>query len=131
MSIFQKMMKTLLQIILIGGFWLIGDFLVKTFHVPVPASILAIFLLLLCLFLNIIPLKYVEQGADAILKDLIFLFLPIMVTVIQYKALFITEGWQLFVSILFGTAFVMLSTSIAIHLLYKLQKALKQKRKIV
>lgn len=124
-------MKTLLQIILIGGFWLIGDFLVKTFHVPVPASILAIFLLLLCLFLNIIPLKYVEQGADAILKDLIFLFLPIMVTVIQYKALFITEGWQLFVSILFGTAFVMLSTSIAIHLLYKLQKALKQKRKIV
>lgn len=123
-------MKILLQILLIGLFWLLGDFLVKVFHISIPASILAIFLLSVCLFSKLLPLKYIEQGADAILKDLIFLFLPIMVTVIQYKTLFLTEGWQLFVSILFGTALVMLSTSIAIHLLYKLQKILKREKTI-
>lgn len=130
MSTFQNFMKILLQILLIGLFWLLGDFLVKVFHISIPASILAIFLLSVCLFSKLLPLKYIEQGADAILKDLIFLFLPIMVTVIQYKTLFLTEGWQLFVSILFGTALVMLSTSIAIHLLYKLQKILKREKTI-
>lgn len=130
MSTFQNFMKILLQILLIGLFWLLGDFLVKVFHISIPASILAIFLLSVCLFSKLLPLKYIEQGADAILKDLIFLFLPIMVTVIQYKTLFLTEGWKLFVSILFGTALVMLSTSIAIHLLYKLQKILKREKTI-
>lgn len=115
--------KIILQIGIIVLFWLLGNQLSGVMHSTIPGSIWGIFLLVLALSLKIVRLDQVEEGASAILKDLIFLFLPLVMTVMKYQTLFITEGWKLVVSIFIGTVLVMVSTSLTIHLLYRFKRS--------
>ena len=115
--------KIILQIGIIVLFWVLGNQLSIVMHSTIPGSIWGIFLLVLALSLKIVRLDQVEEGASAILKDLVFLFLPLVMTVMKYQTLFITEGWKLVVSIFIGTVLVMVSTSLTIHLLYRFKRS--------
>ena len=115
-------LRVLWQIALIAIFWGLGNALAMLLHSTMPGSIWGILLLFCALFFNLIKLEQVEEGASAILKELVVLFLPLVMTVMQYKKLFITEGWKLLISIGVGTALVMISTSFTIHLMYRFKK---------
>lgn len=111
----RLMLELLKQLITLGLFWWIGDILNKTFHIPMSAGILGMLLLLVCLFLRIIKIEQVSMGAYAVLGELLLFFLPVVVAVVQYKELFLTEGWQIVLCIVIGTISVMLSTSLTIY----------------
>lgn len=119
----KELIKVLTQILVIVMFWALGMLCAKLIHSTIPGSIWAIFFLILALGFNLISLKHVEDGANAILKELVFLFLPLVMTVMQYKTLFLTDGWKIVISIFLGTILVMTSTSITIHLLYQLKRS--------
>lgn len=119
----KELIKVLTQILVIVMFWALGMLCAKLIHSTIPGSIWAIFFLILALSFNLISLKHVEDGANAILKELVFLFLPLVMTVMQYKTLFLTDGWKIVISIFLGTILVMTSTSITIHLLYQLKRS--------
>ncbi|WP_343594850.1 CidA/LrgA family protein [Acinetobacter sp.] len=111
----RLMLELLKQLIILGLFWWVGDILNKTLHIPISAGILGMLLLLACLFLKIIKIEQVSMGAYAVLGELLLFFLPVVVAVVQYKELFLTEGWQIVCSIFIGTVSVMLSTCLTIH----------------
>ncbi|MCH4246279.1 CidA/LrgA family protein [Acinetobacter populi] len=119
---FKSLVRLIGQLALLAGFWLIGDVLNKVLNIPISSGILGMFVLLACLLLGIIKIQYVETGAQVILRELVLFFLPIVVAVVQYKELFMTEGWQLVLSIGVGTMLVMVSTSLTIHYLYRFKK---------
>ncbi|MEG2359896.1 MAG: CidA/LrgA family protein, partial [Acinetobacter sp.] len=48
------------------------------------------------------------------------------VGLIKYQHLFVTQGWQLIVSVVSGTVCVMAVTAYAVHLGFKLEARLKQ-----
>ncbi|WP_141667207.1 CidA/LrgA family protein, partial [Enterococcus faecalis] len=62
--------------------------------------------------------------------ELLLFFVPVVVAVVQYKTLFMTEGWQIVLSIAVGTILVMLSTSLTIHYYNRLKAYLQASKRL-
>src|SRR5574343_1689569 len=118
----KQLFKLLLQLGVLAIFWWCGNLIHQKLSLPISSGILGMFLLLACLFAGWIKLEQVALGANAVLAELVLFFVPIVVAVVQYKQLFLSEGWQIVVSIGLGTMLVMLSTSLTIHYSYRLKK---------
>lgn len=116
------------QILILAAFWAVGYVLHQQLGVPISAGILGMLLLLICLFLKVIKIEQVAMGASVVLGELLLFFVPVVVAVVQYKTLFMTEGWQIVLSIALGTILVMLSTCLTIHY-YNRLKSYWQTRK--
>ena len=50
-----------------------------------------------------------------------------MVSVLQYKDLLLSEGWQLVLTIAVGTALVMVSTAVTLNVCYRFKRRLYKK----
>ena len=110
------------QILLIILFWLIGLGIEKATHIPLSAGVIGLFLVLLLLQLNILKLAWIASGAQVLLGELMLYFMPVLIAVVQYKALFAAEGWQLVISIVTGTFLVMSSTALTLKYCYRLRR---------
>ena len=110
------------QILLIILFWLIGLGIEKTTHIPLSAGVIGLFLVLLLLQLNILKLSWIASGAQVLLGELMLYFMPVLIAVVRYKALFAAEGWQLIISIVTGTFLVMSSTALTLKYCYRLRR---------
>lgn len=111
------------QILLIILFWLIGSGIERMTHIPLSGGVIGLVLVLLLLQLNILKLSWLASGAQALLGELMLYFMPVLIAVVQYKALFATEGWQLIISIVIGTFLVMSSTALTLKYCYRLRRA--------
>lgn len=122
----QRAWQLFLQLVgqwcLLALFWYLGDLLHRYLHLPISSGILGLFLLLAALGLGWVKFEQVSVGAYAILRELIVFFLPIVVAVVQYKSLFLQEGWQILLCIGIGTMLVMISTGFTIHYAYRTKK---------
>lgn len=116
------------QILILAGFWLAGYILNQKLGIPISAGILGMFLLLFSLFFKVIKMDQVAMGATFILGELLLFFVPVVVAVVQYKSLFMTEGWQIVLSIAIGTILVMLSTCLTIHYYNRLKSYLQTRK---
>ncbi|WP_043973846.1 MULTISPECIES: CidA/LrgA family protein [Acinetobacter] len=125
----NSFLQLLKQILILAAFWSAGYVLHHKFAIPISAGILGMFLLLFSLFLKFINIDQVATGAAFILGELLLFFIPVVVAIVQYKNLFITEGWQIVLSIALGTILVMLSTSLTIHYYHRMKNYLLVIRK--
>ena len=126
----SSLLELIKQILILAAFWLVGYILHQKLGVPVSAGILGMFLLLICLFLKIVKIEQVAVGATVVLGELLLFFVPVVVAVVQYKNLFITEGWQIVLSISVGTILVMLSTCLTIHFYNRLKTYLHVRKRL-
>lgn len=117
------------QILILAGFWLAGYVLNQKLGIPISAGILGMFLLLFSLFFKVIKMDQVAMGATFVLGELLLFFVPVVVAVVQYKSLFMTEGWQIVLSIAIGTILVMLSTCLTIHYYNRLKSYLETRKR--
>ena len=73
------------------------------------------------------PPRHGRHGAKWALGELVFFFIPIMVSVLQYQDLLMSEGWQLILTIAVGTALVMISTALTLDFCYRWKRRLYKK----
>ena len=92
-----------------------------------PLHTSAYFFRLALLGLGIIRPGMVGRGAKWALGELVFFFIPIMVSVLQYQDLLMSEGWQLILTIAVGTALVMISTALTLDFCYRWKRRLYKK----
>jgi lrgA family protein len=83
--------------------------------------------MLALLGLGVIKTGMVERGAKWVLGELVFFFIPIMVSVLQYRDLLLSEGWRLVLTIAVGTALVMISTALTLNFCYRWKRRLYKK----
>lgn len=122
--------KTVSQLGLLMLIWWIGALIQKGFNLPISAGVIGLLLLLVALLSGIFKLEWIKQGSDLMLAELVLFFIPCVVGLVKYKHLFLTQGWQLVVSVVIGTLFVLVVTAYTVHLGFKFEARLKQKRKI-
>jgi len=103
----MKILHIIIQICILYFFYIAGTLIHDLFHLPIPGSIIALILLFICLSLKIIPVTWIENGADFLLSILMLLFIPTTVGIMNYPSLLSKEG------ALFAFA-ILLSTIIAI-----------------
>ena len=76
-------------------------------------------LLLLALQYRLLPIAWVEQGARYLLAEMLLFFIPAVVAVVKFSALFEQAGLRIVAVIVLSTACVMLVTAFAVDRCYR------------
>lgn len=103
----MKFLTIFLQLVIVYGFFLLGDWLRELFNVPLPASIIGFLLLFAALMLKFFPLRWIESGATFLLAFLPLYFIPATVGAIEYGDVFTGKGIFLIAILIFSTLLTM------------------------
>jgi holin-like protein len=114
-----KIFTTFLQIILLTIIFLLGEGIVRLFHLPVPGSIIGLVILFVLLQLKIIKLSWVEKGGNLLLAELLLFFIPAVVGLINYTDVIKQYGLQIMTVIAVSTVLVMSVTGVVAELVAK------------
>ncbi len=96
------MKKTVIVVIQLLFLWLLnelGDFLVQTFHLPVPGNVLGMVILFVLLITGGVKLNWIEDASSLLIKHLAFFFIPIAVGLMNFGSLFLKNGLALVIVI--------------------------------
>ncbi|MFC3884322.1 CidA/LrgA family protein [Bacillus songklensis] len=115
----MKIFTILLQMILLTVIFLLGEGIVRLFHLPVPGSIIGLAILFLLLQLKIIKLSWIEKGGNLLLANLLLFFIPAVVGLINYTDVIKQYGIQIMAVIVVSTVLVMSVTGLVAELVSK------------
>ena len=103
------------QIALIAGFWALGEGIARLTHLPVPGSVIGLFLLFVLLMTGGMNLLTVRRGAQWYLAEMLLFFIPAVLAVLDHREFFGLLGLKILAVILFGTLIVMIATALAVE----------------
>lgn len=112
-------LRLLGQVFLLSGIYLLGNKIALLAHLPVPGNVVGIVLLYTLLNLGVLPLAYVQDAADFLLKHLVFFFIPVAVDLMNWGSVFHRYGLALALAILISTVLTFVATG---HVAQWLQK---------
>ncbi|MBN2980566.1 CidA/LrgA family protein [Cohnella algarum] len=95
------------QIAALAGVALAMDKLAGRLGLPLPGSILGAIAVFLLLKTKLLPLRWIERGANWLLAELLLFFVPSAVGIVQYPSLLGSAGFQLLLVIAAGTLLVL------------------------
>lgn len=117
------LVKAIVQICFLIGFYLVGVQLQQILHLVVPGSLIGLVLLFICLSLKIIPVSWVNVGASFLLLIMPLFFIPSMTGVMAYGSLFLHAGVFILIDIVISAFVIFFVTGWAIqHLIVWWQK---------
>jgi holin-like protein len=76
-------LRAALQVGILSALYFACDFGARALHLPLPGNVVGAILLALLLLTGIVPLRWVEEGADLLLGHLALLFVPAAVLVVR------------------------------------------------
>ena len=109
------------QVALYAGLFLISDQLVSLFHLPLPANIVGMLLLLAMIMLRILPVRWVQAGSRWLLAEMLLFFVPAVVAVVNYAQLLMIDGWRIFLVIALSTMMVLGATAWVVDKVYRFE----------
>ncbi|EGQ27639.1 murein hydrolase LrgA [Sporosarcina newyorkensis 2681] len=108
----MKIVKTLIQVVFLYLFFMLGNFLRQWLSIPLPGSIIGLLILWGLLSFRIIPLNWVEKGAYVFLSTLPLYLIPATVGVMNYGHVFRGKGVLLVVITIVSTFITMAVASL-------------------
>ncbi|MDL4914754.1 MAG: CidA/LrgA family protein [Enterobacterales bacterium endosymbiont of Blomia tropicalis] len=112
-----------LQLVLYIGVFMGCDRLVSWLHLPLPANIIGMLLMLLLIITRILPLSWVKAGSNWLLAEMLLFFIPAVVAVVNYGDLLRVEGWRICLVIVISTLLVLASTAWVVDRIYRYEVA--------
>ncbi|MBO1198159.1 CidA/LrgA family protein [Staphylococcus simiae] len=106
----QFIIKLILQLGLIIVITYIGTEAQKLLHLPLAGSIVGLFLFYLLLQFKIVKLSWIEEGANFLLKTMVFFFIPSVVGIMDVASDITLNYIVFFAVIIVGTCLVALSS---------------------
>ncbi|MFU0887517.1 CidA/LrgA family protein [Kluyvera sichuanensis] len=107
------------QVVLYAGLFVFADYLVNRWHLPLPANLVGMVLLLALIVCHIVPLKWVRAGSRWLLAEMLLFFVPAVVAVVNYAQLLMVDGWRIFVVIALSTVMVLAATAWVVDKVYR------------
>ncbi|MBP2169375.1 CidA/LrgA family protein [Erwiniaceae bacterium BAC15a-03b] len=117
-----------LQVALYAGMFIASEQLVEWLHLPLPANIVGMLLLLALIMLRVLPLDWVRAGSKWLLAEMLLFFVPAVVAVINYSQLLRVEGWRICLVIAISTILVLASTALVVDRVYRFEIWLAQRK---
>ncbi|OAB47091.1 CidA/LrgA family protein [Paenibacillus antarcticus] len=99
----MKIIRIIIQVGLLYLFYLVGDYIQKLLHIPIPGSIVGLLLLFMLLLCKVIPVRWIEHGSSAILTYLPLFFIPATAGIVDHLGIFSGKGLLLIVIIVVST----------------------------
>lgn len=107
----MKIIKFLLQFLLITIFYIIGESLQNLFRLSIPGSIIGLILLFLFLSCKILPETWVNQGANFLLSLMPLFLVPATVGAMNYFHIFHGKGILLIIGIIVSTCIIFVASA--------------------
>ncbi|QCP51419.1 CidA/LrgA family protein [Trinickia violacea] len=126
-SIAMRVGKIALQTAAIAAVWSVADFVVRRTGLPVSGGVLGLGLLLVLLFGGVAT-RWVEDGANWLLSDMLLFFIPATIAAVKYGGLFEQDGWRLALVIVAGTVSVMVAVACAVDMAARFERRLALQR---
>lgn len=105
------------QVLLYAGLFVFAEYLVGWLHLPLPANLVGMVLMLTLILCRVIPLSWVRAGARWLLAEMLLFFVPAVVAVVNYAQLLMVDGWRIFAVIALSTLMVLVFTPILLVLM--------------
>ncbi|MDE3103677.1 MAG: CidA/LrgA family protein [Acidobacteriota bacterium] len=112
---YRTHLKLLPQVLLLALFWLVGEGVVRLTHLPLPGSIVGMFLLLGGLLFGAVPLRAVKGGAYLLLAEMLLFFIPAVLVVLDHGEFLGITGLKILILVLVSTMLVMASTGMTVQ----------------
>lgn len=106
----------LLQIGLVGVFWLAGEAIARVTGCPLPGSIIGLALALTAFFAGGLRVDSMRRGANWLLADMLLFFVPAVLALLDHHELLGMLGLKIFAIILVSTTAVMCVTAMTVDL---------------
>ena len=111
-----RWLQTPFQIALLAAIWLLADIAVRTLHLPLPANLTGMLLLLVCILLGVVKAQWFSAGARWLLAEMLLFFIPALMSLLDYGSLIREEGWRILLVIAVSTLMVMIVTAMTVEL---------------
>lgn len=95
--------------------------LTRVLGLPVPGSIVGLFLLLGLLLSGAVPVAWFSQGARGLLDHLMLFFVPAMLGLVDHPELVGPLGFKLLLAVFVGTPAVMVGTALVVEAGFRLK----------
>ncbi|AXV41458.1 CidA/LrgA family protein [Staphylococcus warneri] len=115
----RDLLQLFVQIILILLISYIGTEVQRLLHIPLAGSIVGLLMFYLLLQFKIIPVSWVDEGANFLLKTMVFFFIPSVVGVMNVASDITLNYILFFLIIILGTCLVALSSGYIAETLVK------------
>lgn len=116
-------LQTPVQVLIYAGLFLFAQYLVTHFHLPLPANLIGMALMLALIVTRIVPLNWVRAGSRWLLAEMLLFFVPAVVAVVNYAQLLLIDGWRIFLVIGISTLLVLGSTAWVVDKVYRFELA--------
>lgn len=103
----------------------VGQLIVVGLDLPLPASVIGLLLLFICLQTGLVKLSAVEKLAKIMLDHLVLLVIPACISIMQYLDVIADDAWILIVATVVSTFLVLVVTGTSYEWLRRLQKGSK------
>ena len=107
------------QVLLYAGLFVFAEYLVSWLHLPLPANLVGMILMLALIVCRILPLQWVRAGARWLLAEMLLFFVPAVVAVVNYAQLLLVDGWRIFAVIALSTVMVLGTTAWVVEKVYR------------
>ncbi|MFT8323405.1 MAG: CidA/LrgA family holin-like protein [Bacillus sp. (in: firmicutes)] len=118
-----KFIVIITQILFIHVFLYIGMVIKWVVPLPIPASMVGLILLLICLLTKIVKIEWVEKGATWLLAELLLFFIPSAVGIVNYDEILNMKGIQTILLIAVSTFVVMIATGFTAEKIYNRKRS--------
>ncbi|MFM4978188.1 CidA/LrgA family protein [Aeromonas caviae] len=125
--LYLRWLQTPFQIALLAAIWLLADIAVRTLHLPLPANLTGMLLLLVCILLGVVKAQWFSAGARWLLAEMLLFFVPAVVAVVNYQELLLQEGWRIMVVLIVSTVLVLGTTALVVDRVYRLELKLARR----
>ena len=125
---FLQRIQVPVQVALYVGLFVIAGQLVRVFHLPLPANIVGMLLLLTLIVLRIMPMGWVKAGSRWLLAEMLLFFVPAVVAVVNYSQLLMVEGWKIFAVIAVRTMLTLAATGLVVDRVYRFEIWLQRRK---
>ena len=109
------------QVFLYAGLFIVAQYLVQWLHLPLPANLVGMILMLALIVCRVVPLSWVRAGARWLLAEMLLFFVPAVVAVVNYAQLLMVEGWRIFAVIALSTLMVLGATAWVVDKVYRFE----------
>ena len=120
-------MKILIQLAIITGICMVGDWISSILPIPFPGSVIAMILLFLFLGLKWIKEEQIQEVGDFLLSHMAFFFIPAGVSVMNYFELLKTNIIPFLFICAVTLILTFMTTAFTVSFVMKLQKTRKEK----
>lgn len=107
------------QVLIYAALFVCAEYLVNWLHLPLPANLVGMLMLLALIVCRIIPLNWVRAGARWLLAEMLLFFVPAVVAVVNYAQLLMVDGWRIFLVIGLSTMMVLGATAWVVDKVYR------------